>query len=245
MNKTIKIIAFVLITGILMSGCSDLKIDYEFASGQSFTDIQGTFSDKASTSYKGYMYYFNVCLADSDLPWNTATLHSPALINGGNDIQQCWMQEDGWSRNLNFYCGGSATTPVKPPEGTYQVNVSTKTYTLDDVTSRLIGSDLNNVYVPEIKLTMDSSGKISQINWQWWKKVAGNWIQPSNTDLANALEDVGFSTSQAGWVGDRVYGDIALTTTGQVIPPTQNFTPGVFRVNFADSAGYSYGFEWR
>lgn len=244
MNKSIGIIAFVLVAALTMSGCSKLDVDYELEGGQGFTDIQGVFSNKDSVSYKGYMYYFSTSPVFSDYPWSAATLHSPASINGGNDVTQCYYREEGWQRTLNFYCGGSATVPAKPPEGSYQVNVGTKTYTFNNVTSRTIDTALNDVYVPVIKLTMDGSGKITLIDWQWWKKTAGTWSQPSSSELASAIDGAGFETSQTGWVGDRVDGDIALTTSGQVIPDAQTFTPGVFRVYYTDNDGYSYGFEW-
>ena len=43
--------------GIMFSACSHLSIDYEFNPGESFTNIQGAFSKKSLTAYKGYMYY--------------------------------------------------------------------------------------------------------------------------------------------------------------------------------------------
>lgn len=244
MNKSLGILAFVLAAVITMSGCSKLEIDYEFNGGQGFTDIQGIFSNKDAVNYKGYMYYFWTSPVFFDRPWETSTLHSPASINGGNDVTQCWFLEDGWQKTLNFYCGGSATIPAKPPEGTYEVNVDTKTYTFNGVTSRTIDTVLNDVYVPVIKLTMDASGKITLIDWQWWKKTAGTWSQPSNAELASSLDYAGFESSQAGWVGDRISGEIAFTTSGQVVPDAQTFTPGVFRVSYTGSDGYSYGFEW-
>ena len=245
MRKSLGVLLFSVIVLLSLSGCSQLDVDYEFNGGQSFTAIQGTFSNKDAISYKGYMYYFSTCPVFSDYPWSTATLHSPAAINGGNDVTQCWFQEDGWSKTLNFYCGGSATSPAKPPEGTYQVNVGSTSYNFTGVTSRTIDTTLNDIYMPVIKLTMDGSGKISHVEWQWWKKTAGSWSQPSNSELMSAIEDAGFETSAAGWVGDRVHGDIATTSTGSVTPAAQSFTPGVFRVFYTDSAGYHYGFEWQ
>ena len=163
------VLAFCLV--VLLSACSHLRIDYEFNTGESFADIQSTFSEKNSIAYKGYMYYFHRKPDKPSLPWDNAELHSPVDINGSNDVRQCWNQVDGNERTLNFYCGGSATTPATPPTGTYQVNVPPKTFTFNGVTSRTIDADLNNVYVPTIKLTIDGSGKISQIDWLWWKKT--------------------------------------------------------------------------
>lgn len=246
-----KVIYFILALsfGIFLSACSHLKIDYEFNTGQTFADIQGAFSEKASSAYKGYMYYFDTRPEKPSLPWDNATLHSPADINGGNDVRQCWNQVEGRTKILNFYCGGSATTPATPPRGAYQVNVTPKAYTFKGVMSRTIDADLNHVYVPAVKITMDGSGKITRIDWQWWKKVGPSWIQPTDSELAGALKNAGFDIGQAGWVGDpttsRVRGEIRLTTNGSAVPPAQGFTPGALRISYSDKDSYHYGFEWR
>ena len=250
MNKKIfylLVLAFCL--GILLSACSHLRIDYECNTGETFTDIQGAFSEKTSTTYRGYMYLFHTKPDKPSLPWDNAELHSPAAINGSNDVRQCWNQVEDRRRTLNFYCGGSATTPATPPTGTYQVNVPPKTFTFKGVTSRPIDADLNNLYVPTVKLIMDVSGKITRIDWQWWKKTVHGWVQPTDSELASELKSAGFSIGQADWAGDpatsRVGGDISLTTNGNVVPPAQGFTPGALRISYSDKAGYSYGFEWR
>lgn len=235
----------LLVIGLFISACSDLQIDYEINSGQSFTDIQGAYSDKDAMTYQGYMYYFSTFPVIFSKPWDTATLHSPAAINGGNDMLQCYQRKDGLRVTLNFYCGGSANTPAKPPEGSYQVNVGSKSYNFNNIVSRTIASDLDDVYMMVVMLTMDGSGKVSQIDWRWWKRESGGWVIPSDSDLASALEYAGFEIGQTSWVGPRVNGEIGMTTTGSVVPPTQGFTPGTFRVSYSDNAGYHYGFEWR
>jgi hypothetical protein len=249
MKRILSSALLALSCGILLSACSHLRIDYEFNTGQPFTGIQGAFSDKASTTYRGYMYYFDTKKDKPSLPWDSATLHSPANINGGNDMRQCWNQAEGGGRTLNFYCGGSATSPATPPTGTYHVNVAPKTYTFKGVTSRAIGVDLNNVLVPAVKLTMDSSGKITRIDWQWWKKTGAAWSQPTDSQLASELNTAAFEIGQANWAGDpttsRVRGSLNVLTTGSVIPPAQAFTPAVLRISYSDKAGYHYGFEWR
>lgn len=245
MNKKLRMFGVVLLSGTILAACSDMSIDYEIRSGQAFSDIQGSYSNKDSAVYHGYMYYFSTYPVFFDKPWDTSTLHAPAALNGGNDMLQCYVHKDGWRVTLNFYCGGEVTSPAKPPEGNYQVNVGSKTYNFNGVTSRLIDSSLNNVFVPEIRLTMDGSGKISQIDWRWWKKQSGSWVTPSASDLTAALDNAGFEISTSGWAGDRVNGTIALTPTGSVTPPAQGFTPGAIRVGYGDKDGYNYGFEWR
>lgn len=251
MKRYFGLFVLVLSFGIMFSAysCSHLKIDYEFNTSQAFADIQGAFSEKTSTAYQGYMYYFDTKPDKPSLPWDDATLHSPADINSSNDVLQCWNQVDDGRRILNFYCDGSATTPATPPTGIYQVNVTPKTYTFKGVMSRTIDADLNNVYVPAVKLTMDGSGKITLIDWQWWKKAGSSWVQPTDSELASELESAGFEIGQADWAGDpatsRVDGEISLTTNGNVVPPAQGFTPGALRIFYSDKDGYSYGFEWR
>lgn len=249
MKKIFGLFALALCFGILLPACSHLRIDYELSSGQPFTAIQGAFSEKTLTTYTGYMYYFDTKPVKPALPWDSATLHSPANINGGNDMRQCWNQVESDRRTLNFYCGGSATTPATPPAGTYLVNVAPKTYTFNGMTSRTIGADLLDVFVPVVKLTMDAGGKVTLIDWQWWKKTGAGWIQPTDSQLASDLKSAGFEIGQANWAGDpatsRVRGNINLTITGNVVPPAQGFTPAVLRIFYSDKAGYSYGFEWR
>jgi hypothetical protein len=235
----------LILIGLFFSACSDLQVDYEIRSGQGFSDIQGAYSDKDALVYNGYMYYFSTFPVIFDKPWETATLHSPAAVNSGNDMLQCYQRKDGLRVTLNFYCGGAATVPAKPPVGSYQVNVGSKSYNFNGVDSRTIATDLDNVYVLEVMLTMDGSGKVSQIDWRWWKRESGSWLTPSDSDLAGALEHADFEIGQASWVGPRVNGQIALTATGSVVPPAQGFTPGTFRVSYSDTTGYHYGFEWR
>jgi hypothetical protein len=249
MKKLISMIVFALFLGGLLIACSHLDIDYEFNTGQSFASIRGAFSDKALTTYTGYMYYFRTKPVKPSLPWDNATLHSPANINSNNDKLQCWNQVSGGSRTLNFYCGGSATTPTTPPTGSYQVNVTPKTYIFNGVTSRTIPSDLSNIYIPSVKITMDGSGKVTRLDWQWWIKTSSGWINPTNDQLAANIEGAGFEIGQTSWSGDpatsRVRGEIALITTGNVLPSAQAFNPAVLRIFYSDKSGYHYGFEWR
>lgn len=249
MKKLISMIVLALFLGGLLIACSRLDLDYEFNTGQSFASIKGAFSNKALTTYTGYMYYFSTKPIRSSLPWDNATLHSPAVINGSNDKRQCWNQVVSGKRTLNFYCGGSATTPATPPTGTYKVNVTPKTYTFNGVTSRTITADLTNIYIPAAKLTMDASGKVTRIDCQWWKKTGSGWINPTNDQLSADIKSAGFEIGQAGWSGDpatsRVRGKIVLTTTGNVLPPAQAFTPAALRISYLDKSGYHYGFEWR
>lgn len=249
MNRFMRLVVSAFSAGFLLSACSHLQIDYEFNTGQAFTDIQGAFSNKTSVTYRGYMYYVDRWPDKASLPWDTATLHAPAAINGDNDVTQCWNQVEDNHRTLNFYCGGGATTPATPPAGTYQVNVPPKTFTFTGVTSRTIDADLSNVFVPVVQLTMGGSGKITLLTWQWWKKTGGVWAQPTNNELSAALANADFEIGRTDWVGDpatsRVRGNMNLLITGTVAPPAQAFTPGALRIHYADEAKYHYGFEWR
>jgi hypothetical protein len=245
MTRSFGLFIVALFLGAPLAGCSNLRIDYEFNTGQPFSGIQGAYSDKAATTYRGYQYYFNTKPTRPSLPWDSATLHSPADINGGNDVRQCFTSIEGGYRTLDFYCGGTGVTPATPPTGSYQVNVTPKVYAFDDVTSRAIPADLDGIYVPAVRLTM-AGGMVTQLEWQWWKKTAGGWVNPSDAELAANLGDTSYEIAQADWApGARVRGELPLTTSGSLIPPSQSFTPGGFRIAFGDRAGYHYGFEWR
>ncbi len=233
---------------VLLSACTHLRIGYEFNTGQSFANIQGAYSEETSASYKGYMYYFDSSPDNPSIPWSMATLRSPAPINGSLVVTQCWNQKEGFNRVLNFYCGGEASSPAKPPEGTYQVVATGSTFTFDGVTSKAIEADLSNIYVPAVMLTM-SGGKVTRIDWKWWKKAGPGWVNPTDSELAGSLKEAGFEIGQVNWAGDpstsRVDGSLALTSTGSVVPPSQSFTPGVVRIHFSDKSGYNSGYEWR
>jgi hypothetical protein len=223
-----------------------IGLDYEFDGNNSFSAIQGAWSDHTAITYKGYEYYF---WANPDMPsanWSGAALHTPATVNGLNDQAPCWNVSDSSGRNLNFFCGGSATTPATPPAGTYTVTVDSTVLTFKNVNSQTIDSNLYNIYMPQIRLTM-ANGKITNIEWQWWKKLNdGSWVQPSDAELSTVLNNAGYEIGDSSWsVGNRVRGNINLTTSGSTAPASQSFTPGVFRVIYADQAGYNYGFEWQ
>lgn len=245
MDKTLKMLGVALLSVLVLAGCSKLGIDYELSSGQHFTDINGAYSNKDAAGYHGYMYYFSYSPLLSTQPWNTSTLHSPAPLNGGNDATQCYYRNENGSVMLNFYCGGSVTTPAQPPEGDYQVHVGAKTYSFSGVHSRLVASNLDNVFLPEIRLTMDGSGKISQIQWRWWKRQSGSWVTPSSSDLSAQLANVEYEIGQSGWAGPRVLGNMPLTATGSITASSQSFTPGAVRISYTDKQGYHYGIEWR
>lgn len=246
-----------------------LTIDYGFNTGQDFDDITGTnFSVYTSTTFQGYMYYFSISPASTlGFVFNndtcTATLHSPADINGGNDMRQGYFSEstegDWQGMNFDFYVGESATDPVTPPPGTYTITVTnssqtiTKTYNFLNVKSQTITPTLENIYIPSIKLTMDS-GKVTQLSWQWWKKTAGGWVQPTAEELSAVLENAGFEIGRwsEGEDLDEVRGSIGspwegvpFATSGTVAVGPQDFYPCSLRVTYGDKAGYNYGFEWR
>ncbi len=230
-----------------------IGLDYEFNTGSTFAGIQGSFNDKALASYTGYEYYFWAAPYDASLPWTSATLTAPASVSDGTNstpVTQCYNITGSNSMSLNFFCGGTAVSPVTPPTGTYTVNVGSQTYTFNNVQSQTIDAvNLYNIYVPSVKLTM-SSGKIASIDYQWWKKDAVlGWVQPTDAELSTVLENAQFEIGQAGWAGDpnldRVSGSVPFTASGTITPAAQGFTPGVFRISYKDRSQYNYGYEWR
>lgn len=236
----------------------ELRLSYEFSSGQTFTDIKGSYSNRANAAFKGYMYFFNANPDDTSLDWYTARLNSTTPISdaGGASTSKlacAFPAPDAEGRHLDFYCGGSAISPSTPPGEDYTVTAAilsggTKTFTFRNVLSQTIDTTtLLNIYVPEIQLTVDGSNKVTRIDWKWWKNTNSGWVQPSAGELSAVLNgDAGFELLASDWnETDRVRGTITLTPNGSVVPgPQTTWDPAHLRVTYYDKAGYDYGFEW-
>jgi hypothetical protein len=95
--------------------------------------------------------------------------------------------------------------------------------------------------VPITKLTLDGNGKVTLIEWQWWKKSNNTWTQPTNAELAAVLDFAMFELEQAS-VNGTVSGGIGLTASGSVVPASQSFTPNKLGITYTDKAGYAYQF---
>lgn len=238
----------------------DLYLSYGFrysscpppgaSAGTAFTNSQGTWSSKDSIIYCGYEYNFIVNPDISSLNWSSAALNLPAAVDGVTSRPQGYTGVDSMGRNVEFWPSGSegyATNPRTPPSGTYTVTVnpaaggSATTYTYRNVRSQTIDANLNNIYMPVTKLTVDGNGKVTLIEWQWWKKSNGTWTQPTDAELAAVLDFAMFELEQAS-VNGTVSGDIGLTASGSVVPASQSFNPNKLGVTYTDKAGYAYQF---
>jgi hypothetical protein len=235
-------------------------IHYEFDPNRLFTQIQGgTFSDQTATSYIGYGYDFSAAPVTSSWPVGASTLTSPAAItpNAGGPVTSsasCWSNLASTSQSVNFYCGAGsalgniAVAPAQPPPGDYSIGYSSAAYTFRNVASQTIDTNLYNVYVPSVKLTMSGS-TVTRIDLQWWKNTPAGWVQPSAAELSAIMVWSGFELGRQYWAGptsDRVSGQLAIApTTSGSVPPQSSFTPAVLRVSYRDAFGYGYGFEWR
>jgi len=218
--------------------------------GTAFTNSQGQWSDKASILACGYEYNLVADPDISSLNWDSATLTLPAAVDGVTSKLQGYNGISSFGRDVEFWPSGSegyATNPPTPPSGTYTITVnsasggSTTTFTYKNVCSQTIDANLNNIYVPITKLTLDGNGKVTLLEWQWWKKLNNNWTQPSNDELAAVLDFASFEIMAAS-TNDKVEGTIGLTSTGSVTPLSQSFTPNKFGITYGDKAGYAYQF---
>ncbi|MBS1151409.1 MAG: hypothetical protein H6Q89_3107 [Myxococcaceae bacterium] len=243
-----------------------LKIGTAFASSDSFASLVGSWSNKANVSFTSYGFMFLGCPDEPALDWAQARLHVPqslTICSSGNcaattqpgindelastnDVIQANAQS---CRHLNFFFANrSAIAPLPPPAGTYAVNVGARAFTFRYVATPDM-SDMQNVYVPALKLTTAATGAISLIEWQWWKKRAGVWSQPTEAELALVLERATVILGRPQWAGDpntdRLSVPMALTVNGSVVPAAHPFTPGVLMVNLQDKAAYDYSFDFR
>jgi hypothetical protein len=220
------------------------------STGTAFTNSQGMWSDRDLILSCGYEYNFLSNPDVSSLDWDSATLNLPAAVDGVTSKLQGSNSVTSFGRDIEFWPSGSegyATNPRTPPSGTYTVTVNSATggpattLTYYNMRSQTIDANLNNIYVPITKLTLDGSGKVTLLEWQWWKKMNDTWTQPSDEELATVLDFAHFEISAAG-TDDEVEGSIGLTSTGSVTPDPQSFTPAKLGITYVDKAGYAYQF---
>jgi hypothetical protein len=218
--------------------------------GTAFTNSQGNWSDKNLILTCGYEYNFVGNPDVSSLNWDSAILNLPAAVDGVTSKLQGSNGVTSFGRDVEFWPSGSegyATDPSTPPAGTYTITVnsaiggSPTTFTYKNVRSQTIDTNLNNIYVPITKLTLDSNGKVTLLEWQWWKKLNNTWTQPSNDELATVLDFASFEIEAAS-SNDKVEGSIGLTSSGSVTPLAQSFTPAKLGITYGDKAGYAYQF---
>jgi len=217
-----------------------LGISYMFPAGESFSALNN-WSDHTGITFVGYGYNFHLFPDRPALTWDDAILTSPQDINGGNDEAQCYNDNSG-ERGLDFYCGGSATTPMPPPKGTYIVNVGTQNFTFNNVDSIAIDSSMNEVFAPKVRLTFNS-GKVTKIEWQFYKKITGSWSAATDAEVQAIMDHVSFGILDAGQ-NQQVWRDLPHTAAGSVNLTAQGFTPAHLRFTYDTISGYEYGFEW-
>ncbi len=221
-----------------------LRIDNEFIGAEDFNALNNE-SDIALLSFKGYAYQFDISPDRLGLDWENAFLTSPQDINGENNKLQDFWQIWPDKRSLSFYSGGG-TSPMPPPQGTYIVRADPQDFTFDNVSSIAIDSTLNEVYAPSIKLTF-SSGKVTQLDWQFWKKSSGIWSLATDSEIQAILDNGDCSLGDQGWnKNHRVYKNLPspLTASGSITFPAQNFAPAHLYFFYSTFAGYGYGFNW-
>jgi len=218
-----------------------LIIAYQFTGGESFSSLNN-WSAKESVSSDGYLYQFQISPDRPALDWNNATLVSPQDINGGNNTLQSYLTVTPEYRAVSFFSGNNATTPMPPPTGTYVVQVGSHNFTFDNMSSISIDPNLNEVYVPTVKLTFDGAGKVTQLEWQIYKKSGGIWSQASQSEMDMIMFCLEFSLLKNGSV--KISKLLPKTPAGSTAVPQQNFVPEGLCFYTSTFAGYSYWFCW-
>lgn len=247
-----------------------LSMAYQFRSQQVFDDITGTnFSVYSQTTFTGYQYNVSIApyetLFDFDYATATATMRSPADINGGNDKTNGYVGSDPYPGGGNyaiyeFYSGEPITDPYTPPQGTYTITItdstaiSNRVYTFFNVSSQtIISPTLYDVYIPSVKLTV-VGGQVTKLEWKWWKNTPSGWVNPSAEELDAVMADSNCTISNSSTQMDsqEVRGQIAspwegipFATEGSVnIPAQDGWTASDCAVNYFTKSGYEYHFEW-
>lgn len=236
-------------------------ISYGFTPGEKFNDITSTnYSSPTLTAFHGYRYGFGFSPANVlGFAAVSATMHSPAMINGANDVEHTFPPTENW-QGCEFYSGDAANNPATPPIGDYVVTVTntlgtlSKAITFLNVSSiTIISPTLYNVYVPSIKLTV-VNGKVTTLAWKWWKNTLTGWVNPSAEELNAVLDNAAFEVARQDWDIAHRAGNVTIASSGDgipfategsiAVPPQSNFAPGAIRFAYTDKAGYGYGFEW-
>jgi len=110
----------------------------------------------------------------------------------------------------------------------------------------MTGAGVNYVYVPEVKLTKDTNGKITKLEWRWWRKTTAGWAQPSDEELLAVWIGAAYFISTDS--NNSTWTDLPITTTGSLTfnPPIQPSTvdPNSFQIGAQDRGRYSYSFDW-
>ncbi|MBI3813385.1 MAG: hypothetical protein HY279_02820 [Nitrospinae bacterium] len=244
-----------------------LKVGYQFRPTEQFDDLFTSYSNKDNINFAFYFYVYEGPGGQNDpadfalYNWPNATLTPPGTIttklgrvltklrNGTNDSN--FMGDDD---SVN-YMNDRYISPTRPPQGTYTLEIPltntglTKTLTFQNVRSfDMTGASFNYVYVPEVKLTKDIDGKITQIEWRWWKKASGIWVQPTDKELAAVWYAATYfiNTDNAGF--NPKWSELPITAVGSLTlnPPVQpsTKTSKSFQIGAQDKGRYSYSFDW-
>lgn len=245
-----------------------LSISYQFRSPQMFEDITMGFSTYTQTVFTGYQYNFSIAPRevllgfgdDAAYEASTATMHSPADINGGNNKKNGFVGSDPWAGGGNyaiyeFYSGEPITDPSTPPQGTYVITITdssvitTKVYTVLNMESQtIISPSLVGVYIPSVKLTMVGEDRITKLEWKWWKYTGTEWVNPTAEELDAVMSD---STWALSTEGNELRGNIAspyegipFKTEGSIDISQTGYSASSCSVNYFSKSGFEYHFEW-
>jgi len=245
-----------------------LSISYQFRSPQMFEDITMGFSTYTQTIFTGYQYNFSVAPRevllgfgdDAAYEASTATMHSPADINGGNNKKNGFVGSDPWAGGGNyaiyeFYSGEPITNPYTPPQGTYVITITdssvitTKVYTVLNMESQtIISPSLVGVYIPSVKLTMVGEDRITKLEWRWWKYTGTEWVNPTAEELDAVMSDStwALSTGENELRGNIAspYEGIPFKTEGSIDISQTGYSASSCSVNYFSKSGFEYHFEW-
>ncbi len=241
----------------------NLRLQYQFTPGfETFSTITDVFSDPAQITLHGYQYALAVETSqDEGLDWSDpgkVVMTSPAPINSRSSIASCYTGTgiDPFTgretRYVDFYCDGGAFRPEMPPKGTYTISVprssgtGIRTLAFQNIAPPLIDPNVYGVLVPSVRLTRDTNGSVTMIDWTWWKSDAAGVRSPAlDSEIAAAraiILEIGSINSAA-----TVSADVSAirTASGSVVPPVQMFTPARFSFFYFDNAWYGYVFHWQ
>ncbi len=231
----------------------DFMLEFMFYGG-SFSSIVGNWSDKDILYLRGYDFWLTT-QESLGFDWANMTMNSPAPINGSASNvtdSQAFSYDEYWYQDniaaMCYLCQGQANTPATPPAGTYTFTDGSTELTFNNFKSITLDSELNNLFIPSIRLTLDDNGHVTFIEWQYWKKVDNVWQEVTDSELT-AVVDSGViqlrSGVEEGW-DDLILHDIDVShySSGSGVPPSQGFATTFVYFNYTSRANITYGFEF-
>ena len=228
-------------------------------SGETFTYLStlpaASFGDPTTLGPTSYQYTLwenpigSALVSRPGATWTGAVMTLPAAVNTSATETACYVMDlptdpDFPGRFVDFFCGGSATSPTTPPAGDYLITSGTTTLIyLKNVKTQTIDPSLVNMFFPVGRITVNGGGTIT-VSWKWMKNTVTGWVAATDAEIQAIMSTMlwGLFDNQGGSGHNKDY-KLPLTATGtftSATPGVLGFTPNRTGFTWIDKAGFAY-----